>query len=115
MLVADKGTDQIQVYRLGAPLRLVHTAQLPPQTGPRHIAFDPISHVGYLTCEFVRLGKAAHTAGMSGSELLRQGAPALPWVAGNLLRRGKGTDALVDLLPLRAREAVWTARRLLRR
>jgi 6-phosphogluconolactonase len=52
VLVGDKGTDRIYVYALGDTLDLVHTHTFPPETGPRHIAFDPASGRAYVTCEF---------------------------------------------------------------
>ncbi|MFF3505033.1 lactonase family protein [Streptomyces sp. NPDC003247] len=52
VLVADKGTDRILVHRLGETLRLAHTYQLPPETGPRHIAFGPGGDRAYVTYEF---------------------------------------------------------------
>ncbi|MFD7135458.1 lactonase family protein [Streptomyces sp. NPDC059894] len=52
VLVADKGTDRILVYTLGTTLELTHTYQLPPETGPRHIAFGPDGTRAYVTYEF---------------------------------------------------------------
>ncbi|MGI5461114.1 lactonase family protein [Streptomyces sp. CA-249302] len=52
VLVGDKGTDRIHVFALGDTLELVHTHTFPPETGPRHIAFDPTSGRGFATCEF---------------------------------------------------------------
>ncbi|MCM0614983.1 lactonase family protein [Paenarthrobacter sp. TYUT067] len=52
LLVADKGTDRIYVYTLGATLELAFTHQCAPETGPRHIAFDPVSGNAYVTLEF---------------------------------------------------------------
>jgi 6-phosphogluconolactonase len=52
VLVGDKGTDQVLVFRLGARLEPVSAYQLPGQTGPRHIAFDPVSGHAFVTCEF---------------------------------------------------------------
>lgn len=51
-LVGDKGTDRIYVYEIGETLELVHTVTMPPETGPRHIAFDAASHRAFVTCEF---------------------------------------------------------------
>jgi 6-phosphogluconolactonase len=51
LLVCDKGTDRIYAFRLGAPLEPVFTLQMTPQTGPRHLAFDPITGLAYATCE----------------------------------------------------------------
>jgi len=52
VLVGDKGTDQILVFRLGARLELASAYQFPEQTGPRHIAFDPVDRRAFVTCEF---------------------------------------------------------------
>ena len=52
VLVGDKGTDQILVFRLADGLELVAVEQFEPQTGPRHIAFDPASGLAYATFEF---------------------------------------------------------------
>jgi 6-phosphogluconolactonase len=52
VLVGDKGTDQILVFRHGTRLELVSAFLFPPQTGPRHIAFDPVSGHAFVTCEF---------------------------------------------------------------
>ncbi|MGW2291537.1 lactonase family protein [Streptomyces phaeochromogenes] len=52
VLVADKGTDCIHVYTLGDKLELVYTYTFPPETGPRHIAFDLVSGRAFVTCEF---------------------------------------------------------------
>jgi 6-phosphogluconolactonase len=52
VLVGDKGTDQILVFRLGATLELASVYPFPEQTGPRHIAFDPVSGHAFVTCEF---------------------------------------------------------------
>ena len=52
VLVGDKGTDQILVFLLGTRLELVSAYQFPEQTGPRHIALDPVSGHAYVTCEF---------------------------------------------------------------
>ncbi|WP_067683770.1 lactonase family protein [Nocardia miyunensis] len=52
LIVCDKSTDRISVFELGATLTAVSTYQLPPQTGPRHLAFDPRSDRAYLTAEF---------------------------------------------------------------
>lgn len=52
LLVGDKGTDRILVFRLAAPLEIVSTYQFPAQTGPRHIAFDPDTGRAFVTCEF---------------------------------------------------------------
>lgn len=52
LLVADKGTDQIHTYTLDDTLELISTYQFPAETGPRHIAFDPVTGLGFVTCEF---------------------------------------------------------------
>ena len=52
LLVCDKATDQIFVFRLGNKLEIVSSYQLPEETGPRHLAFDPITDRAYVTCEF---------------------------------------------------------------
>jgi 6-phosphogluconolactonase len=52
VLVGDKGTDQILVFRLGIRLERASACQFPPKTGPRHIAFDLISGHAFVTCEF---------------------------------------------------------------
>jgi 6-phosphogluconolactonase len=52
LLVGDKGTDQILVFRLGPRLELASAYRFPDQTGPRHIAFDPLSGHAFVTCEF---------------------------------------------------------------
>ncbi|MFD7814593.1 lactonase family protein [Streptomyces sp. NPDC059785] len=51
VLVGDKGTDRILVYRLGDTLELVHTHQTPPEIAPRHIAFGPEGDRCYVTYE----------------------------------------------------------------
>jgi 6-phosphogluconolactonase len=52
LLVCDKGTDQILVFRLGAKLELASSYQMPQETGPRHLAFDPVSGLVLVTLEF---------------------------------------------------------------
>jgi 6-phosphogluconolactonase len=52
VLVCDKGTDQILVFRLGTKLELASTYQMPLETGPRHLAFDPVSKRTFVTLEF---------------------------------------------------------------
>ena len=52
LLVCDKGTDQILVFRLGKKLELASTHQMPAETGPRHLAFDPGSNRAFVTLEF---------------------------------------------------------------
>lgn len=50
-VVCDKGTDRMLVYELGDQLNLVSTLALPPETGPRHIAFGK-GRRAYATIEF---------------------------------------------------------------
>lgn len=52
LLVCDKGTDRIEVFRLGECLQKVSHLQFGPQTGPRHLAFDPVSGLAFATLEF---------------------------------------------------------------
>jgi 6-phosphogluconolactonase len=52
LVVCDKATDQIYVFQFGLRLALVSSFQLPEQIGPRHAAFDPVTHRMYVTCEF---------------------------------------------------------------
>lgn len=52
VLVCDKATDQIHVFFLSKVLGIASTFQLPEETGPRHIAFDPVSGRAFITCEF---------------------------------------------------------------
>lgn len=52
VLVCDKGTDRIAVYALGRNLEQVSSLQFEPETGPRHLAFDPIGGLAYATLEF---------------------------------------------------------------
>jgi 6-phosphogluconolactonase len=52
VLVGDKGTDQILVFRPGSRLELVSAFLFPPKTGPRHIAFSPATGHAFVTCEF---------------------------------------------------------------
>lgn len=52
VLVGDKGTDQILVFRLAGGLELVTAERFAERTGPRHIAFDPASGLAYATFEF---------------------------------------------------------------
>lgn len=51
VLVCDKGTDQILVFRLRKRLAPVSSLQLSRETGPRHLVFDPISGRVYATLE----------------------------------------------------------------
>lgn len=52
VVVCDKATDQILVFRLGSKLEIVSTYQLPAETGPRHVAFDLTSGRAFITFEF---------------------------------------------------------------
>ncbi|WP_322094141.1 lactonase family protein [Paraburkholderia bannensis] len=52
VIVCDKGTDTILVYRLGDTLELAQTFVMPQETGPRHIAFDASGRRAYVTLEF---------------------------------------------------------------
>lgn len=52
VIVCDKGTDRIDVFALGRKLALVSSLQFEPETGPRHLAFDPVSGLAYATLEF---------------------------------------------------------------
>lgn len=52
LLVCDKATDQIHVFLLGRKLELASTYTLPPETGPRHVAFDAHSDRAFVTFEF---------------------------------------------------------------
>lgn len=52
VIVCDKGTDRIETFRLGRKLDHAHTLQFPEETGPRHIAFDPVSGLAFATLEF---------------------------------------------------------------
>ena len=52
VLVCDKGTDQILVYRLGKQLELAFMYQLPQEVGPRHVAFEMQTGRAFVTCEF---------------------------------------------------------------
>ncbi len=52
LLVCDKSSEKIYVFRLGgSKFQLASVYQLPMFTGPRHCAFDNNGHV-FLTCEF---------------------------------------------------------------
>ena len=52
LLVCDKGTDRIHVFRLGARLEEVFVLQMGEETGPRHLAFDRVTGLAFATCEF---------------------------------------------------------------
>jgi 6-phosphogluconolactonase len=51
VLVCDKGTDEVVVLQATDRLQVVSTLRLPPQTGPRHLVFDPAGDLAYLTLE----------------------------------------------------------------
>ncbi len=52
LLVCDKSSEKIYVFRLGgSKFQLASVYQLPAFTGPRHCAFDSNGHI-FLTCEF---------------------------------------------------------------
>ncbi|GHW45582.1 6-phosphogluconolactonase [Vibrio cholerae] len=50
LLVCDKGTDRVYVYKFGDKLELVDWYQFPEETAPRHLAFHGATRV-YLTLE----------------------------------------------------------------
>jgi 6-phosphogluconolactonase len=52
VVVCDKATDQILVFRLGSKLEIVSKYRLPEETGPRHVAFDATSNRAFITFEF---------------------------------------------------------------
>lgn len=52
LLVCDKATDQILVFLLGRRLKLISKYPLLAETGPRHVAFDPVSNRAFVTLEF---------------------------------------------------------------
>jgi 6-phosphogluconolactonase len=52
VVVCDKGTDQILVYRLGETFELAFSLTMAPETGPRHLAFAPTRGLAFMTCEF---------------------------------------------------------------
>jgi 6-phosphogluconolactonase len=52
VLVCDKGTDQIYVYRMSAGLEQVSTYRFEDEIGPRHVAFDALTGRSFVTCEF---------------------------------------------------------------
>lgn len=52
VVVCDKATDQILVFRLGSKLEIASTYQLPAETGPRHVAFDSALGRAFVTFEF---------------------------------------------------------------
>lgn len=52
VLVCDKATDRILVFRLGTRLEIASIYQLPEETGPRHVAFDTASGRAFITFEF---------------------------------------------------------------
>lgn len=52
LLVGDKGSDRIYVYRIGEKLSVAFIYQFGVYSGARHIAFDPVSGRMYITLEF---------------------------------------------------------------
>ncbi|MCO1368647.1 lactonase family protein [Burkholderia multivorans] len=52
VLVCDKGTDQIYVYRVCDGLEQVSTYHFEDEIGPRHVAFDKSTGRAFVTCEF---------------------------------------------------------------
>ncbi len=52
LLVGDKGSDRIYVYRIGEKLSIAFIYQFGVYSGARHIAFDPVSGLMYITLEF---------------------------------------------------------------
>jgi 6-phosphogluconolactonase len=52
VLVCDKAADHLTVFALQDTLTPVSRLQLPPETGPRHLAFGPVGDRAYVTCEF---------------------------------------------------------------
>jgi len=52
LLVCDKGTDRIEVFRFGQQLSPAFSLQLELETGPRHLAFDPSTGLAFATLEF---------------------------------------------------------------
>ena len=52
LLVGDKGSDRIYVYRIGKKLDVAFIYQFGVYSGARHIAFDPVTGRMYITLEF---------------------------------------------------------------
>lgn len=52
VVVCDKGTDRVLVYRLGERLEPSMIHVMPEMTGPRHIEFAADGATAYMTCEF---------------------------------------------------------------
>ncbi|SPB18189.1 3-carboxymuconate cyclase [Caballeronia novacaledonica] len=52
IVVCDKGTDQIYVYRLSSELVEVSSFRFEDEIGPRHVAFDASTGRAFVTCEF---------------------------------------------------------------
>ena len=52
LLVGDKGSDRIYVYRVGERLSTAFIYQFGVYSGARHIAFDPVTERMYITLEF---------------------------------------------------------------
>jgi 6-phosphogluconolactonase len=51
VLVCDKGTDRVLVYRLAERLELASAFAFPPETAPRHVAFSNDGRTAFLTLE----------------------------------------------------------------
>lgn len=51
VIVCDKGTDTILVYRLSQGVELIASFEFPPETAPRHVAFSPDGQRLYVTLE----------------------------------------------------------------
>ncbi|WNM23591.1 lactonase family protein [Demequina capsici] len=53
VVVCDKGTDRILVYRLGSDLKLAHASTFvaPPGSAPRHIVFHPSRPLAFVSDE----------------------------------------------------------------
>jgi len=83
VVVCDKATDQILVFRLGAKLEIASTFILPEETGPRHVAFDATSGRAFVTCEFSsELSSFAFDASSGELRLLDQQLTVAPDYAG---------------------------------
>ncbi|MGF6876939.1 6-phosphogluconolactonase [Paraburkholderia sp. MM5477-R1] len=52
VLVCDKGTDRIYVYRMSDALEQVSIYQFEDEIGPRHVAFEASTGRAFVTCEF---------------------------------------------------------------
>jgi 6-phosphogluconolactonase len=83
VVVCDKATDQILVFRLGSRLEIAATYRLPEETGPRHVAFDAVSGRAFVTCEFSSaLASFAFDARTGELRLLDQQATVAPTYTG---------------------------------